>query len=201
VRKDYGALKAACEVAIDEELRGRTLHVRAGLIVGPHDPTGRFTYWPHRVRRGGEMLVPGPAERPASFIDVRDLAGWLVTCAANGTTGTMNAAHAWTMTDILRAAQDASGVSPEIVPVSDEFLRREGVGEWMELPLWIDAGNPSHAHFMDIDTSRAIAAGLTARPLADTVAATLQLASPVAGVGLTPEREAELIARWRRGVA
>jgi 2'-hydroxyisoflavone reductase len=197
VKAHYGALKAACEAAIDEEFQGRTLHVRPGLIVGPHDPTGRFTYWPHRVRRGGETLVPGPVERTMSFVDVRDLADWIVSCAANGTTGTMNAAHGWRMGDILQTAQGESGVIPDIVPVSDEFLRREGVGEWMELPLWIDAGNSDHAHFMDIDASRAVAAGLSARPLADTVRATLQSAAPVTGVGLTPEREAELLARWR----
>ena len=197
VRAHYGALKAGCEAAIDQHFRGRTLHVRAGLIVGPYDPTGRFTYWPHRVRRGGEMLVPGPTRRTVSLVDVRDLAGWIVRCAENGTTGVMNAAHAWTMDDILRAAQDETGVTPDIVSVSDEFLRREGVGEWMELPLWIDAGKTDHAHFMDIDASRAVSAGLIARPMSETVRATLQLASPVAGVGLAPEREAELVRRWR----
>src|SRR6187431_3436201 len=88
---NYGALKALCERAVEETLPDRHALVRPGLIVGPHDPTGRFTYWPHRIARGGEVLVPGPAWRQVQFVDVRDLAEWMVTAAETGLHGAFNA--------------------------------------------------------------------------------------------------------------
>ena len=91
VGRDYGALKALCERAVEDALPGRAASIRAGLIVGPHDPTGRFTYWPHRIARGGDVLVPGPAERPIQLIDVRDLAAWIVTVAEERPAGAFNA--------------------------------------------------------------------------------------------------------------
>jgi nucleoside-diphosphate-sugar epimerase len=202
VSADYGALKALCEREVDAAFPGRSTAVRAGLIVGPHDPTGRFTYWPHRVRRGGDMVVPGPAWRPVQFVDVRDLAAWMVTAAEEALAGPFNATGPATMGAVIDAARRVSGSSARAVEVDDAFLTGQGVGEWMELPLWIDPSNDDWRHFMEVDASRATEAGLTFRPLDDTVAATLAGAELVDGVGLGPERERELLdAWWSRGVA
>lgn len=196
ISSDYGALKALCEREVDAAFPGRSTAVRAGLIVGPHDPTGRFTYWPHRVARGGDVLVPGPAWRPVQFVDVRDLASWMVTAAEEGLEGPYNATGPATMGAVIDAARRASASSARAVEVDDAFLSGQGVGEWMELPLWIDPSNDEWRHFMAIDTSRATAAGLEFRPLDETVAGALADATLVEGVGLTPEREAELLAAW-----
>ena len=202
VSADYGALKALCEREVEAVFPGRSTRVRAGLIVGPHDPTGRFTYWPHRVARGGDVLVPGPAWRRVQLVDVRDLAAWIVRAAEGGLEGAFNATGATTMGAVIDAARRVSGSSARAVEVDDAFLTGQGVGEWMELPLWIDTSNDDWRHFMEVDTSRAAAAGLTLRPLDDTVTATLADAALVDGVGLTPERELELLdAWWSRGTS
>ena len=196
ISADYGALKALCEREVDTAFPGRSTAVRAGLIVGPHDPTGRFTYWPHRVARGGDVLVPGPAWRPVQLVDVRDLAAWIVTAAEERLSGAFNATGPATMGAVLDAARRASGSTARAVEVDDAFLTGQGVGEWMELPLWIDPSNDDWRHFMEVDSSRATAAGLTFRPLGETVAGALAEAALVEGVGLTPERETELLTAW-----
>ncbi len=183
----YGPLKALCERVVQEAYGERALTVRPGLIVGPYDPSGRFTYWPHRLARGGEVLAPGPPERLAQFIDVRDLAEWIVRLVDDRGSGVFNATGegvAWS--ELLSTADPAW--------VTDEFLVSENVGEWMELPLWI--ADPAYAGMHQTNVSRAIAAGLRTRPVADTLRDTLALAQPVEGVGLTTEREAELLAAW-----
>ena len=200
VSKHYGALKALCEREVTSAFPGHSALVRAGLIVGPHDPTGRFTYWPHRIARGGDVLVPGPAWRQVQFVDVRDLAEWMVTVAETGLHGAFNATGPSTMGAVVDASRRASGSTARAVEVDDAFLTAQGVGEWMELPLWLDHGNEETRHLHEVDTSRATAAGLTFRPLDDTVAATLADAELVDGVGLAPERERELLeAWWSRG--
>ena len=191
VPADYGGLKALCERAVEERFPGRATHVRAGLIVGPHDPTGRFTYWAQRVQRGGEILAPGPPERRVQVIDVRDLGEWILRCAERGTAGTFNAtSEGVSWGELLAGAPSSDG---EVTWVSDDFLREHEVGEWMELPLWL--ANPDFAGIHAADVSKAVAAGLSFRPLAETLegAATAPL---VDGVGLTREREAELLAAW-----
>ena len=183
---NYGALKALCEQAVWQVFKERTLCVRPGLIVGPHDPTGRFSYWAHRLERGGEMLAPGPPERRAQFIDVRDLAGWMVDCVERRVTGVFNATNegvAWG--DLLAGA--------DVTWVTDEFLTEHEVGEWMELPLWL--GDPGFSGMHRTEVGRAVAAGLRFRPLAETIAGAAGAPS-VEGVGLTPEREAALLAAW-----
>ena len=200
VSEHYGALKALCEHEVERAFPDRSTLVRAGLVVGPHDPTGRFTYWPHRIARGGDVLVPGPAWRPVQFVDVRDLAEWMVRAAEAGVSGPYNATGNATMGAVVDAARRVSGAAARAVEVDDAFLTAEGVGQWMELPLWIDPSTEGWRHFMEVDASRAIAAGLTFRPLDDTVAATLADAELVDGVGLTPDRERELLeAWWSRG--
>jgi nucleoside-diphosphate-sugar epimerase len=183
----YGPFKALCERAVEETYGGRALIVRPGLIVGRHDPTGRFTYWPHRLARGGEVLAPGPPERLAQFIDVRDLAEWIVRALEEDRGGVFNATGQGVSWATLLA--DA-----HVTWVGDEFLVAHEVGEWMELPLWI--GDPAWAAMHQTDVSRAVAAGLRFRSLEDTLRDTLSLAQPVEGVGLTAVREAELLAAW-----
>ena len=184
---NYGALKALCEQAVWEVFRERTLIVRPGLIAGPHDPTGRFSYWAHRLARGGEILAPGPPERRAQFIDVRDLAEWMVECVERRLTGVFNATHEGVAWSELLADADVTWVT-------DEFLGEHEVGEWMELPLWI--GDPAWAGMHRTDVGRAVSAGLRFRPVPETLAGAAG-APAVDGVGLTPEREAELLAAWR----
>ncbi len=196
IEAEYGALKAACEVEIETCFPGRATHIRAGLIVGPHDPTGRFSYWPHRIAEGGDILVVAPVTRPVQFVDVRDLGSWLVTCAERRVTGTLNATCNWSFSDLLATSMEVTGTSVIAHEVAPAFLSEQAVGEWLELPLWIDERNPEWKHFMQVDTSRAAAEGLVARPLAETVAGTLALADRVDGVGLTRERETELLAAW-----
>ena len=183
----YGPLKALCESVVEEAYGKHALVVRPGLIVGPHDPTGRFTYWPHRLARGGEILAPAPPERLAQFIDVRDLAAWIVRLLEAGRSGVFNATNEGVQWRELLAGADVAWVP-------DEFLISQGVGEWMELPLWI--ADPAFSGMQLTDVSRAIAAGLRTRPVADTLRDTLALAEPAEGVGLTPEREAGLLAAW-----
>jgi len=183
---NYGALKALCEQAVWDVFRERSLCVRPGLIVGPHDPTGRFTYWAHRLERGGEILAPGPPERRAQFIDVRDLAAWMVHCVERRVTGVFNATNEGVAWGELLAGADVTWVS-------DEFLAAHEVGEWMELPLWL--GDPASSGMHRTEVGRALAAGLRFRPVTETIAGAAG-APAVEGVGLTPEREAELLAAW-----
>ena len=179
---NYGALKVLCEQEVERVFGDRALIVRPGLIVGPHDPTGRFTYWAHRLARGGETLAPGPPERAAQFVDVRDLARWTVEATERGLSGAFNATNAGVPWGELLADAEATWVP-------DEFLQEHEVGEWMELPLWI-AGTG-----LRVDVSRIHREGLRSRPLDETLAGARD-APLVDGVGLTPQREAELLAAW-----
>jgi 2'-hydroxyisoflavone reductase len=193
--ESYGPLKALCEEAVRDVFGERALVVRPGLIVGPHDPTGRFTYWPHRVARGGEVLAPGPPDRPTQVIDVRDLAEWTVSLCEKGVGGTFNATHPGiAFGSLAETCRAVSSSDAWFTWVTDEFLLEQGVGEWMELPLWI--ADPALAAADRVAVSRALAAGLGFRPLEDTVRATLELAETTVAAGLAPERETELLAAW-----
>ena len=195
--ESYGALKALCEEQVRDVFENRALLVRPGLIVGPHDPTGRFTYWPHRVARGAEVLAPGPSDRPTQFIDVRDLAEWILDLCERGVGGTFNATHPgieWA--ELLDTCAREAGSDAQSTWVTDEFLVEREVGEWMELPLWVSALDPAAASFDRVDVSRAVEEGLTFRPLSDTVRGTLDLAETTDAAGLAPEREAALLAEW-----
>jgi 2'-hydroxyisoflavone reductase len=184
---NYGPLKALSEAEVERVFGDRALIVRPGLIVGPHDPTGRFTYWARRLERGGEILAPGPPDRLAQFIDVRDLAAWILDAVERGVGGTFNATNTGVAWGELLAGGDVTWVS-------DEFLREHEVGPWLELPLWLPDAEWSGMHATDV--GRAVRSGLRFRPLEETLrgAAT---APAEEGVGLTPEREAELLAAWQ----
>jgi 2'-hydroxyisoflavone reductase len=180
---NYGALKAICEAEVEQVFGDRSLVVRPGLIVGPHDPTGRFTYWARRLERGGDVLAPGPSERRAQFVDVRDVADWIVHSVEQELSGTFNVTNQGVPWHELLAGSTVTWVT-------DEFLQGHDVGEWMELPLWIAGVD------LEVDVSRAVGAGLRFRPLAETLHGAAG-APDVDGVGLTPEREAELLTAWK----
>jgi 2'-hydroxyisoflavone reductase len=191
----YGPLKAECERAVLDVFGERALVARSGLLVGAYDPSGRFTYWPHRVARGGRVLAPGPPDRPVQFIDARDTATWLIASAERRLSGVYNVVGPRRPLDrVLGTCLAAAGSEAEIVWVDHEFLLEHGVGEWMELPLWI--ADPDWKDFMNKDITRALAAGLACRSLEDTIRDTLERAQTVDGVGLTSEREADLLAAW-----
>ena len=200
----YGPLKALCEQAVEESVPGRTLVVRPGLIVGPHDPTDRFTYWPRRVARGGDVLAPGRPDEAVQFIDVRDLAAWTLRMVEARHTGTYNAtgpADPLTMGGLLDVCNRELGGAAHFVWVDEPFLLREGVGPWIELPLWI-SDEMDMRGLSATDCGKAITAGLTFRPLAETVRDTqawdaTRPADTAHAAGLRPEREAELLDKWR----
>jgi 2'-hydroxyisoflavone reductase len=198
----YGPLKALCEREIETAFENRCAIVRPGLIVGPYDPTNRFTYWPDRVARGGEVLAPGRPENLTQIIDARDLANWLVTLAERQTTGTFNATgpnYPLTMLSALETMRDASGSDVRFTWVTDEFLERNEVGAWMEMPLWIpEKEGPGVG---DVNCGRALTAGLTFRPLEETVRDTLAWRKTLPAdaewpAGLQSDRERELLALW-----
>jgi len=197
---NYGALKVLCEDEARAVFGSRALLIRPGLIAGTADPTGRFTYWPHRIARGGDVLVPAPPDQTVQFIDVRDLAGWLVRMCERGEGGTYNATNTgvpWA--ELVETCRSVASSNARFVWVPGAFLAEQGVGQWMELPLWIHDREEKGLHSTDV--SRAVAAGLTFRPLEETVAATLEEAETTDTAGLSPAREAELLAAWERRAA
>jgi 2'-hydroxyisoflavone reductase len=193
--ENYPGLKALCEDAVTKVYSDRALIVRPGLIVGPHDPTGRFTYWPHRVARGGEFVVPGLREAQVQFIDARDLGAWLVDLCERQESGTFNATHPglpWA--DLIDSCLRVTGADAHPVWIDGDWLAEKEVGTWMELPLWLHGAE--WIGMMHADVSRALAAGLTFRPLDDTVRGTLELAETTPDAGLSPEREQALLKAW-----
>ena len=193
---DYGALKALCEAEVMSGMNGRATNVRAGLIVGRYDPTGRFTYWVHRIARGGEVLVPEPIDQPIQFIDVRDLARWLLYLAQNGVAGTFNATGPTTMSAVLEEARHVTESDAYFTEVEASFLAERELTRWSHFPLWLGGASPEFRHFFDADVSRALAAGLTFCPISGTVGDTLANAVPVEEMGISSAREAEFLAEW-----
>ncbi len=208
----YGPQKAACEAEVMRVFGERALIVRPGLIVGPGDRTGRFSHWPWRMAAGGEMLVPDvPGAEPLQFIDVRDLAEWMLHGLERGARGVFNATGpagaaplGWgALIEACRAETAARGIAPATaVRISEAFLLQHAVAPWSELPLWLPSTDPEYAGFMRVSLARAEAAGLRTRPLRETVTAVLdECLLPAAddkrrAGKLTREREAQLLAAW-----
>lgn len=192
----YGGLKVLCEREAERALPGRVLVVRPGLIVGPYDFTGRFTYWVHRIARGGKVLVPEPRHQPVQFVHARDLADWILDLAEQRRTGVFNAtgpAEPLTMEQLLVECRAATGSDASFVWREAGVLKRNGVAAWSDLPLWLGA-DPAVAGFLAVNVSKAIAAGLRFRPLAETIRETLEHAETTPEAGLDPARERELLA-------
>ena len=191
----YGALKALCEEEVRRVFDSRALLLRPGLIVGPHDPTGRFSYWPHRVAMGGEVLAPGSPDDPLQFVDVRDLAAWTVERTANAAGGTFNVTgHTSAFGTLLEECRRATMSDARFTWIASDWLLAAGVEEWMGIPLWIASPGWEAANRVRID--RALEAGLGFRPLEDTVRGALEQAQRTEAAGLTLEREAALLREW-----
>jgi 2'-hydroxyisoflavone reductase len=186
---------------------GRVMVIRPGLIVGPGDPSDRFTYWPVRVARGGEVLSPGSPSDPVQFIDVRDLAEWTLRAVRDGVTGIFNAtgpASEIGIGRLLETCRQVSGSEASFTWADAAFLEEQGVAAWSDMPVWVPPAG-ENAGFSRVSFARAAAKGLTFRPVPDTVKDTLawwktlpaeRQAAPRAGI--KPEREAEVLAAWRK---
>lgn len=211
VTAHYGPLKALCEQVVEAAFPRRAIVVRPGLVVGRYDYTGRFGYWPRRIERGGEILAPGRPDTRVWLLDARDLAAWMIDLALSGDPGAYNAAgpdRPLSMGTLLDTCRQVTGGDAVFTWVDDAFLLEHDVPPYTELPLWIpdaDGGYPS------IDLAKAVGAGLTFRPIDETIrdvldgdggfdAQTVQgfgWARPAAG--MAPERERTLLARWHAG--
>lgn len=198
-REAYGELKVLCENVVRERFPNAFVP-RPGLIVGPWDPTGRFTYWPARLADGGRVLAPLPRDADAQVIDVRDLAAWIVRAAEDGLAGTYNAVgRTMTRKTLLETCRVVAGAEAELIWVDPDFLNEHSVGEWMELPLWLY--DPGFRGMLSVDPSPAFAAGLETRPLEETARDTLEWvrsgeapADPPAG--LDREKEQAVLDEW-----
>lgn len=172
--EDYAAAKRGGELAVLEHFADRSLHARAGLILGPYEIVGRLPWWLGRIARGGRVVAPGPLERPLQYVDGRDLAGWMLRAAEAGTTGIYNAVSQpghTTIRELLETCVRVTGADTELVWVTPEQVEAADVSGWTDLPIWVPpTGELAALH--DGDTSAAHAAGLTCRPVTDTVADT-----------------------------
>ncbi|HEY2466140.1 MAG TPA: NAD-dependent epimerase/dehydratase family protein [Steroidobacteraceae bacterium] len=208
----YGPLKALCEKAAEKAMPGRVAVVRPGLIVGPRDPTDRFTYWPARAARGADMVAPNQPSDRVQFIDARDLAVFVLRLAERKTVGTYNATSPpgmFTIGDVVSASITAANATvkpnppPSPVWVPADFLEKQKVQPWSDMPVWIPAAG-EYAGFADASVTRALREGLSIRPVQPTVNDTLawHLQRPEAeraklNAGLTPEREQAVLEAWR----
>jgi len=199
----YGALKALCEQEAEAAFPGRATIVRPGLIVGPGDPTDRFTYWPVRVDRGGEVMAPGEPEDPVQNIDARDLTAWMIRLAEENVTGVFSATgHAIGIGTMLTEMRDALSSDATFTWVDADFLDEHEVQPWGHMTTWVPPRD-GYEGFGRVSIERALAAGLEFRPLGDTTRDTVEWwnsldeerrATPRAG--LPAERETEVLAAW-----
>lgn len=203
----YGPLKALCEAAAEKALPGRTTILRPGLIVGPLDPTDRFTYWPARVARGGEVLAPGAPGDPIQVIDVRDLAEWTLSLVERKVVGVFNAVsppRRFTMGGLLQDCATAAGSAATFTWVDAAFLAAQKVEPWSDMPVWVPpSGGDGAISLTPVD--RALAAGMPVRPLIDTVRDTLAWFQGLPEerrselrAGLRAERERDVLAAWHK---
>jgi 2'-hydroxyisoflavone reductase len=207
----YGGLKVLCERAAEAAMPGRVLQVRSGLIVGPHDHSDRFTYWPVRISLGGEVLAPGKPDLPVQFIDGRDQAAWILRMAEARKAGIYNVTGPdtkLTLGEVLETCQTVSGSDASLTWVSDDFLVEQGVTPYTEMPLWIPA---NYNNIQTVNIDKALADGLAFRPVADIVRDTLKWnagrtgsdavnwgGSPKPRAGMMQERERELLDAWKQ---
>ncbi len=209
---NYGPMKAECERTVARAFGARSILVRPGLIVGPDDPTGRFSYWSWRVAAGGRMLAPGQPQRPIQFIDARDLAAWILRLVTQRASGAFNGTgpnEGATMGELIDTCRWICGEEVEVEWVDERFLEREGVQSWLELPLWIPSHDPATRGFHYVDTTRAQASGLRTRPMAVTLHDILEAGIPGEtdkrrSGKMTRQRERDLLAVWlsyRQGLA
>lgn len=198
--ENYGPLKALCEKAVTEVFGERALNIRPGLIVGENDWSDRFTYWIHRISQGGKVLAPDAKKGHTQFIDVKDLADWIIKMSEEKKSGLYNATgpdYNLTFEKLFEECKKVSESDAEIVWVSEKFLEEENVAPWTELPLWV----PSEEDGVNnVDVSKAIKDGLTFRPLAETLKDTLAFDKTrkdyTLRAGMKEEREKELLIKY-----
>ncbi len=203
----YAEAKAGAERAVTSVFGERALRARAGLVLGPYEDVGRLPWWLLRSARGGAMLAPGPRNLPIQLIDVRDLVGWMLDQAVAGRGGVFNVVsrpgHA-TMGDLLEACVEATGGRAELRWVEAPRVLAAGVEPWNDLPVWVPPGHEYEALGLhSADSRRAYGAGLTCRPVGETVADTWEWLSALdrvpqredrPGPGIPPELEAAILA-------
>jgi nucleoside-diphosphate-sugar epimerase len=206
VKVNYGALKALCEGAAEAAMPGRVANIRPGLIIGPGDPTGRFSHWPTRIAEGGEVLAPGDGTTPVQYIDGRDLGAWIVRMIEDNTTGVYNALgpeQRITMKEVLDACHEVTGNKAQLTWVASDFLEKQNVAPWGEMPMWIDVKDM--AGFGTMLNRRAVAKGLTFRPIRDTAKDTLAWLETLPAderakarsSGIKREKEDQVLAAWK----
>jgi len=202
----YGPLKAYSEREAEKWFPGKTTVIRPGLIVGPGDETDRFTYWPVRLDRGGDVLAPGDGSDAVQVIDARDLAEWTIRMVESGTTGVFNAVgpgYELPMVELLHGVKAATTAGAKLHWASAEFLAAQNVQPWGDMPVWVP-GSGETAGFGKRSFQRAAAAGLTWRPLAQTTLDTLAWWKTLPAdrreklrAGLAADREAQVLAAWK----
>jgi 2'-hydroxyisoflavone reductase len=214
--RHYGELKAFAEKEVAKHYPGIATIIRPGLIVGPLDQSERFTYWPVRIERGGNVLAPGAPDDPVQIIDARDIAEWTVRMAETRSFGVYNAmgpAKPMTMAEMLHGIKAITTAGAQFTFVPEEFLGRYKIGAWIDMPVWVPPHGASLG-FTRRNNARAVEKGLTFRPLAVTAADTLawQKTRPVEEqarladdatsnpgprrTGISRAREAEVLAAW-----
>ncbi|MCK6445629.1 MAG: NAD-dependent epimerase/dehydratase family protein [Planctomycetes bacterium] len=201
----FGGRKARCEKLLAELCTDRYTIVRPGLIVGPRDGSDRFTYWPVRIARGGEVLAPGSGDDPTQFVDARDLAEFVVRLVERRTLGLFHVVgpeRELSMREVLETCVRVAENDARLTWVDTRFLLERGVAPWTDLPAWLPSLEPGHAYWT-LNVSKAIRAGLAFRPLDETVRDTLAWWATLPEArraelkrGLAPERERELLAQW-----
>ena len=204
VRTHYCYLKAYCEIAAEQAMPGRVTQVRPGLIVGPRDNTDRFTYWPVRADRGGEMLAPGKPSDLTQYIDVRDLARFMVHCLEENQTDSYNAVRQpmpWG--EFLDACVSVTGKGAELQWIPADFLAENGLESWRDLQMWADSESPL-AGSLTWSSEKAMKAGMTIRPLDETIRDTLEWFRSLPEdrqadlrSGIAPDKESAVLQAWR----
>jgi 2'-hydroxyisoflavone reductase len=209
VARNYGALKTFSEKEVEKHYPGMNLVIRPGLIVGPLDPSDRFTYWPARIDRGGEVLSPGNPTDPVQFIDSRDLAEWTIRMIENQERGVYNAtgpAKRISIAEMLYGIKSVTTAGAQFTWVPADFLREHEVRGWRHMPVWLPPEGAT-AGFCQRNCAKALAKGLTFRPLAVTAKDTLEWnrTRPEAelkrlaeggAAGIPAAKEAEVLAAW-----
>lgn len=202
--ENYGALKVLCEKEVLNAFPDRAFIPRPGLIVGPHDPTDRFTYWPARISKQTRVLAPEPQDLGVMFIDVRDLSEWIISMVERNQRGIYNADgpdYTLSMKEFLDACVKVSSSNAELLWVAAEFLLERDVQPWEGLPLWLPGDDG--AGMSSFNIRKALGEGLKFRPLERTIADTLEWhskrpSSTVLRAGISLEREEKLLEEWTR---
>jgi nucleoside-diphosphate-sugar epimerase len=199
---DYARAKRGAELGVLDAFGDRALIARPGLILGPRENIGRLPWWLTRLARGGDILAPGPADGTFQYIDARDLAAFCLSEVPAGPYSVVNAPNTTTMGELLQLGREVTGSSGTLRWADPDALIAAGVRPWMDLPVWLPAGE-DHETMHESDVTKAMAAGLRIRPLRETVADTWSWLKSIGGVapqrsdrpvlGLDPEWERELI--------